>query len=332
MRWRIVLVGLQSVLLVACAALQDRLVPDPVEVTLPTTPAEALTTVRASAEQGRWTEALDQLEIAQQRFPEDASLAEERLHLAARWQHAERVIRDKILVGDAENQRAKVSLLDQWILAEPDDLVLKSRRIYWEKILAEKTEALTACSEVHAASDPGLARRCLWVASGLEGTPQIEERLGAVDAQLKAAEQYAEERRRAQEEEKRQQRVKDLLKAAQDAIQARDYRRALNVLGQAAQQQPDNPEIQVLREEAWAMISPQVEALVKLGDHLYLDEQLDAALATWRAALDLKPEDEDIQTRIDRAQTVLIRLDALRRQQNSAAPEPAPIDRPQPSE
>ena len=38
----------------------------------------------------------------------------------------------------------------------------------------------------------------------------------------------------------------------------------------------------------------QVEALVKLGDHLYLNEQLEAAVATWQAALILKPDDEAV--------------------------------------
>ena len=72
------------------------------------------------------------------------------------------------------------------------------------------------------------------------------------------------------------------------------------------------------------MISPQVEALVKLGDHLYLDEQLEAAVATWQAALSLKPGDEAILARVDRAETVLTRLDDLRRQQRAlpAAVEP----------
>ena len=104
---------------------------------------------------------------------------------------------------------------------------------------------------------------------------------------------------------------------ARAAIDARDYRRALDILEKVAQLQPNNSEVSGLQEEAWSMISPQVGALVKLGDHLYLDEQLDAAVATWQAALTLKPDDEAILARIERAKTVLNRLDALRRRQNS---------------
>ena len=56
-------------------------------------------------------------------------------------------------------------------------------------------------------------------------------------------------------------------------------------------------------------------------DQRYLDEQLEAAVATWQAALILKPDDEAILARIDRANTVLNRLDALRRQQNPDSTE-----------
>ena len=38
--------------------------------------------------------------------------------------------------------------------------------------------------------------------------------------------------------------------------------------------QPDNREVSGLQQKALAIISPQVDALVKLGDHLYLEEQL----------------------------------------------------------
>jgi hypothetical protein len=73
-----------------------------------------------------------------------------------------------------------------------------------------------------------------------------------------------------------------------------------------------------------------VDALVKLGDQLYLEEQLNAAVATWEAALGLKPGDEEIVARIDRAKNVLVKLDELRREQNSepSSEQPAGADAP----
>ena len=223
------------------------------------------------------------------------------------------------MVDDAENQQRKLAALDRLGRAAPGDLLLTSRRIYWKEVLASKLERLAACAEIHAEARPALAKRCYTVASELTISDEIERRLNAVAAQLREGESLAAQRRKARAEKERQARAKVLLDEAKVAIDAHDYRRALDVLTQVAELQPGDPEVAGLQQEAWAMISPQVEALVKLGDHLYLDEQLEAAVATWKAALNLKPKDEDILARIERARTVLDRLDVLRKRQQPGA-------------
>jgi tetratricopeptide (TPR) repeat protein len=337
MIWRTAALGvIGTLLLAACAIVEDQ--PAPVEerpgrledrsaadeggaargqgLIKPAASAdEAIAIAGDLSERGRWQDALDVIDAAELRFPDDAQLDPARERLQAQRMQAERKLEDQILVGDAENQYAKISLLDKLSAARPDDLVLASRRLFAKEILAGKVEDLTRCCEYHASTDAALARRCLRLASHLANTPELEQRLAKVADQLAASEQRAAERRRSGLEKERELRAKVLLDAARAAIQANEYRRALDILDQVAELQPDDRELHGLREEASLMISPQVEALVKLGDRLYLDEQLDAALATWRAALDLRPEDEDIQARIERAETVLNRLDALRREQ-----------------
>jgi tetratricopeptide (TPR) repeat protein len=189
-------------------------------------------------------------------------------------------------------------------------------------MLRARVPALTECAERQVGDAPALAKRCYRLAVDLAQDAALEERLAAVREQIKEGEQLAEERRRQRAEKARQQRAKELLEEARAAIDASDYRRALNILEEVADLQPDNPEIGAMARDAWSMLSPQVEALVKLGDHLYLDEQLDAAVATWQAALNLKPGDEEIVARITRARTVLKRLDDLRHRQQLPAASP----------
>ncbi len=270
------------------------------------------------ATKGRWSEAIAVLDTAAKNFPDDSDLAGQRDSLVERWRYEELMLEDQIMVGDAENQKNTLSLLEKLSRAEPGNLIVTSRRIYWKEALAVKVGSLTECAEVHLGSTPELARRCLNLASELPGTPDIEQRLARVSEQLRVSETIAAERRLAAAEKQRQRRAKELLGDARTAIDARDYRRALDILAQVAELQPDDSEVVGLQEEAWSMISPQIEALVKLGDHLYLDEQLVAAVATWQAALFLKPGDEAILARVERAKTVLNRLDALRRQQQSS--------------
>jgi len=278
--------------------------------------AEALKLADEMAKAGRWSVAIAVLDSASREYPGDPAIEAHRVSMLERWERQERVLEDLIMVGNAENQKRKITVLEKLSRAEPANLIVTSRRIYWKEVLASKIERLTACGEYHVTADTALARRCFQLASGMAATPEIEQRLAGISEQLRLTENIAAERQRAKEVKVRQRRAKVLLDDAKAAIDERDYRRALDILEKVAKLQPNNSEVSGLQAEAWSMISPQVEALVKLGDHLYLDEQLDAAVATWQAALILKPDDEAILGRIDRAKTVLNRLDSLRRQQN----------------
>lgn len=318
---RRLLMPMLLLVLVGCAGLQR-----PAEEPLPKVPAssaEARGIADDMVKQGRWSAAFEVLDAASRQFAHDPEITAHRKLLLERWQHQKRVYDDQIMVGDAENQKNKIMVLEKLSLAEPDDLILSARRIYWKEVLAHNIEQLTACGEYHVTADATLARRCFELAAGMSATPDIERRLAGVDEQLRLGESIAAERVRISKEKERQHRAKVLLSEAKAAIDARNYRRALDILEKVSRLQPDNREVPGLKQEALSMISPQVEALIKLGDHLYLDEQLDAAVATWQAALTLKPDDEAIIARIDRAKKVLNRLDALRRQQQ---PLPAPVE------
>ena len=298
-----------------CAMLEKASVPASGQIEVPASAGEAMATANDLAGRGHWSAAQAVLDAAVRQFPGDRRLSEEKASIDARRLRAERLLEDRIMVGDAENQHAKIVLLEQLSLARPDDLVVMSRRLYWKEVLASKIEPLTACGEYHATDATELARRCFDVASAIPATAAVDQRLAKVSAQLRASDDIAAERRRAREEKERHQRAKALLGQAKAAIDASDYRRALDILDKVARLQPDNREVSGLQQKALAIISPQVDALVKLGDHLYLEEQLDAAVATWQAALTLTPGDEEIAARIERAKTVLTRLDALRLQQ-----------------
>lgn len=298
-----------------CAGLGDRLQPVKPLVKPPASENEAVTIARQISERGRWAEAMAYLDSAALSLPDSAELSDARAVLEAEWARERRGLEDQILIGDAENLRAKVELLERLTLGEPDDLVLMSRRIFWRENLADKIEALTQCAEIHVADRSTLARRCHEVASWLPPVEGTEQRLATVDKQLQTIESVAEERRKANEQRERQARAKVLLSNAKSSIDVHNYRAALDTLDRVAELQPNNEEVSGLQQEAMSKLSPQVEALLKLGDHLYLDEQLEAAVATWKAALTLKPEDEEILARIERAKTVLSKLEALRQQQ-----------------
>ena len=312
--------GLLCALLTGCANLiETEQAVEPL-VKPPASAEEAITVARELAKRGRWSEATNYLDAAQKTIGAGESLQRERETLQAQWEREERALEDQILVGNAENLQAKITLLEKLSLAQPDDLVVTSRRIYWREALSSQVEELLDCAEVHVADRPNLAKRCFDVVTWLPVDEPTEQRLATVDEQLRTIESVNAERQKVREERERQARAKVLLNNAKASIEAHDYRTALDTLEEVSRLQPNNVEVDGLKEEALSMLSPQIEALLKLGDHLYLDEQLEAAVATWQAALTLKPQDEDILARIERAKTVLDKLEHLRQQQHEARP------------
>ncbi len=306
-----------GILFSACSHLPAE---DPVAeapVATPTGHDELLRSAEDRAASGRWSVAIDMLESALQETPQDPRLKASLARMETRWSVQEQLWEDRMLLGDAKNLESRIEILEQLSRAAPNDLLVASRRLYWKEVLRGKADSLAGCVERHAQSEPDLARRCYRLATDLAEGKEMEQRLMAVREQLEASEQLAEQQRLRRAEKQRQVEATALLDEATAAIEASDYRRALDLLEQVEELQPDNPEVEALQQSAWSMLSPQIEALVKLGDHLYLDEQLNAAVATWQAAQNLKPDDADIAARLVRARTVLQRLDDLRDKQDA---------------
>ena len=325
--WSVVML---ACLLAACSALEPWVMQQAPTVQPPASPAEALKRAEDLANGGRWSEAIAVLELASFRFPFSSDVSIGLAGMQDEWAQKKRLLQDQLMVAEAESERGRVGYLDALCLAQPQDIALAAQRDELTVSLNAKIDSLIACSEVHLISDTELAWRCYRVALELPASVDTERRLEKVSSQLRALEDQAKEQRRNAAAKKRQSRFRAQLAKAQEAIDARDYQNAFERLDKAAELEPDNPELAAMRAELWSIVTPQVDALVKLGDQLYLEEQLNAAVATWEAALGLKPGDEEIVARIERAKNVLVKLDELRREQNSepSSEKPAGADAP----
>jgi tetratricopeptide (TPR) repeat protein len=325
--WSVVML---ACLLAACSALEPWVMQQAPTVQPPASPAEALKRAEDLANGGRWSEAIAVLELASFRFPFSSDVSNGLADMQDEWAQKKRLLQDQLMVAEAESERGRVGYLDALCLAQPQDIALAAQRDQLTVSLNAKIDSLIACSEVHLLSDTELAWRCYRVALELPASVDTERRLEKVSSQLRALEAQAKEQRRNAAAKKRQSRFRAQLAKAEEAIDARDYQNAFERLEKAAELEPDHPEVAAMRAELWSIVTPQVDALVKLGDQLYLEEQLNAAVATWEAALGLKPGDEEIVARIDRAKNVLVKLDELRREQNSepSSEQPAGADAP----
>ncbi len=62
-------------------------------------------------------------------------------------------------------------------------------------------------------------------------------------------------------------------------------------------------------------LKQQAEILFSVGDQLYRDGQLEQAVAVWQSLLKLTPDNTSVKARIERAEHVLNKLQALRKEQ-----------------
>jgi tetratricopeptide (TPR) repeat protein len=298
-----------------CAAVTDRLEPIRPLADPPATADQAIATAQGIASEGRWSDALAYLDAAALSVADVEGMQAARAEIELNGQRARGVLKDRMLAADAENLHLRVELLKALAIADPDDLLVAARRIYARQQVENMRPSLVTCAETQMDALPKLARRCLDSATAASPTPAETERLSAVDTHLRAITAADNQRRSARERSRRQALVRTLLDKVRVSIQQHDYRSALDRLDEVARMQPGNPEIARLQQQANDLLTPQVEALLRLGDHLYLDEQLDAAIGAWQAALTLQPDDSDIQARIERAKTVLENLESLRLRQ-----------------
>ena len=95
------------------------------------------------------------------------------------------------------------------------------------------------------------------------------------------------------------------------ALEQRDWLAARAQLAQMANETPGDPGIAGLQQELDAAIDDIVSQDKQKGEALYSAGDIETALLVWQEALDLRPEDTQLQNNIDRAQRILDKIRSL---------------------
>jgi len=90
------------------------------------------------------------------------------------------------------------------------------------------------------------------------------------------------------------------------------YYEAVKILEPLIEKNKKDQEVRVLMEEAVTGRDLQVLQLISHGDRLYREEHIEDALAIWRQAASLDPDNSGIKRRIERANRVIERLQQIR--------------------
>jgi tetratricopeptide (TPR) repeat protein len=309
---RILITGLSMYLLMACQPIGVR----PAADNAPhLTPDEAIAQAERLVDEGRWGDAIKLLEVTGGRNPGSRELDMNLERMRKGWSDREHTLNDLILIYEADALQKKIPILEKLVKASPDSYFLQPRLTLARQLASSKVGDLLACGSFQMERNLRLAKLCLGLAQKIEPGTQTDRLAAMVIAREKAQQKAVEQQRRHREDTTRARQLEQLLEEAELESGQGNHYGAKILLGRAAALSPASPAILRRIEESQTRLNQQADVLAGVGDRLYREEQIEAAVAAWKSALHLVPDRVDIATKIKRALVVQRRLQENRRQQ-----------------
>jgi tetratricopeptide (TPR) repeat protein len=166
------------------------------------------------------------------------------------------------------------------------------------------------------------ADKCLHASQALQDSPQVRETLARLrrkqDAIQRSQVQQAQIKKVKKEKKlarTRETLTQTLLAQTRQALDDNDLPAARTTFRKIPDHNSVAPEVIAVRTRLEESIGARVDALIDQGDRLYRGDKVDEAIDTWDKALELDPENTDINVRLERARKVLARLEELKTRQ-----------------
>lgn len=258
--------------------------------------------------QERWHEALTLLNEGVKRHPDHLRITELRSEIKRDWEIRKRNKEDWILVLETRALRQKIPHLEELAAIDPNNLITKSRLLFWTNLLESRMAGLIACGSVHLHLDQALAEACASLAEQIKPTPESGHLLAKIK-QSHTAQKLTERTRQAVREKRdtAQQRER-LLKQARAQLADDALADAIASLQRLLEVQPEDSEARELLVEVTRLRDQRVINLIAFGDVLYRDEKIEQAVSVWEAAGKLDVDRPEVANRLERAMKVLERL------------------------
>lgn len=281
-------------------------------------PKQALTAASKHRRQGDWAAAVKILREAGKRYPDNPRLGAALANLEAAWKREKGTVRARMLLQESRSLSRRLALLRELARLDPNDLSAQTSLLAVKLRMQNKLPPLDRCA---ARKDQNLTlrRSCAQLALQIEPEPRRQEAFAGLDRKYQA--QVARWRARLARKEAEQQakRRRALLAKAQELLNSGNYPAARPLLEEVLAEEPDNRRATELMIRLQSSLDGQVDALLKLGDLLYREGKLRAAITAWQTALTLAPGQPDAESKIERARHVLEKLEQLRQQQDKGA-------------
>jgi tetratricopeptide (TPR) repeat protein len=290
----------------------------------PELPPNPLASARELVSAGRLGEALALLDEAIAEDPEALeyqTVREQTLHQKALL---EQRFQDRLLIEQSKSRRAQLAILDQWALMDPDNLELADRRDAIRQSLQNVREPLSNCALRQIEDRPDLAQTCLKLALSIEPTHRDRTLLAMLAERKKETAQVKARQRQDLLEQERKNRIDQNLAEARARYEKNEFNAARKLLNEVLEEDPGNQQAQELLTQLEAHLQTHLEQLLKTGDKLYQEGEIEGAQDIWEAALQLDPENPLAKEKLERAQRVLENLESLRKTGQPPGPPQIP--------
>jgi len=299
---------LPCVLLSACS-LTRPLTPPP----KPVLPDDPLASAEQLATDGRWGEAVRLLRQAVEQGLDDEAYLRALAETSRRQKTHEDELRTRLLLEETRALHKQLPILEQLAYSDPRNPQLEQRLLDSRNQLSLKRKALSTCGWRQSARDSKLARQCLELALKIEDDPQDRRLLQQLTEKKVQIIKQEVQKQRGIREKQWKDRNQDRLQQAKRHARDSQLDEARNQLKLLLQEDPENPQAKQLLSQVETRLAAYLENLLKAGDRMYREGEIEGAKALWQAALKLDPNDARAKEKVERAERVLKNLESLRK-------------------
>lgn len=275
--------------------------------------------VEAFKDADDWPAAAEVIKEARDKLPRSATLKQiEKQFYADRSARLEQLDREMSLLLGA-HLSAKSVLIEQAANVHPDAMKNRWRSYRHHREREQLARELMGCGyQALEERRYELAESCLKMASQLTEDENVKIRLLALEERHQEKERKTLARAQAQQEAETEARqahtveeLTELKLRYQYLVDAGWLAAAREILAELQNRAPSDPEIMLWGAKLQALIKQRVADQTAEGQALYSAGRMREALAVWREAQKLAPEDSVLQAHITRAERFLAKLERL---------------------
>ncbi|MFA5626753.1 MAG: hypothetical protein WCX90_06075 [Thiohalomonadaceae bacterium] len=263
--------------------------------------------------QGKWQHALDLSTSALINFPQNQLLQETHQQLLLSRQEQLAKLDNELLQAHAESLLLLLPIQQRRALMTPG-----SRQIQKELHKLEQDASATGAELLRlgrlamTGNNSAEARRYFDLALRLNPSDEAQQAKKDFSRTFK---QSASAKKKQVPATKSKGKTKDLLQQYQNAYAQQNWLEAQRLLALLRQKKNPPEELDELSTDLNARVAEAVNQYLAHGNRLYAQEKYELALATWRRANLLKPDNSQINDQISRVERVLDKLRSLQEKQ-----------------